>query len=178
MARIGFIGLGNMGGGMAANLAKAGHDVRAFDLSQEALDRAKQAGCLPVESAAATAEGAEAIVTMLPAGKHVEQVYAEQLFGHAPGNALLLDCSTIDVATAKRVADAAAAKGLVAVDAPDAQVLPQSASARQVDDILRADFPPFRDTPITLAVVFSFNSFCHAPAAPLSCAGTCAPPRT
>ncbi|RJF94017.1 3-hydroxyisobutyrate dehydrogenase [Sphingomonas cavernae] len=118
MARIGFIGLGNMGGGMAANLAKAGHDVHAFDLSGEALARAKQAGCLPVDSAAAAADGAEAIVTMLPAGKHVEQVYAESLFGNAPGSALLLDCSTIDVATAKRVAEAAAAKGLVAVDAP------------------------------------------------------------
>jgi len=118
MARIGFIGLGNMGGGMAANLAKAGHDVRAFDLSVEALERAKAAGCLPVDSAAAAAEGAEAIVTMLPAGKHVEQVYADALFGTATPGTLLLDCSTIDVDTAKRVAEAAAAKGLVAVDAP------------------------------------------------------------
>ena len=74
MARVGFIGLGNMGGGMAANLAKAGHDVRAFDLSEEALAKAKEAGCLPVDSAAEAAEGAEAVITMLPAGKHVEQV--------------------------------------------------------------------------------------------------------
>ncbi len=118
MARIGFIGLGNMGGGMAANLAKAGHDVRAFDLSAEALDKAKAAGCLPMESAAAVADGAEAIVTMLPAGAHVEAVYADALFGAAPPGALLIDCSTIDVATAKRVAEAAGAKGLVAVDAP------------------------------------------------------------
>lgn len=118
MARIGFIGLGNMGGGMAANLAKAGHDVRAFDLSVEALERAKAAGCLPVDSAAAAAEGAEAIVTMLPAGKHVEQVYGDAIFSTAAPGTLLLDCSTIDVDTAKRVADAAAAKGLVAVDAP------------------------------------------------------------
>ncbi|RHW16941.1 3-hydroxyisobutyrate dehydrogenase [Sphingomonas gilva] len=117
MARIAFIGLGNMGGGMAANLARAGHDVRAFDLSPEALDRAKDAGCLPVASAAEAAEGAEAIVTMLPAGKHVEQVYAT-LFDAAPASAILIDCSTIDVATAKRVAAAAEAKGLVAVDAP------------------------------------------------------------
>ncbi|MBB5686796.1 3-hydroxyisobutyrate dehydrogenase [Sphingobium boeckii] len=118
MARIGFIGLGNMGGGMAANLAKAGHDVHAFDLSADALARAKEARCLPVESAAAAAEGAEAIVTMLPAGKHVEQIYADAFFGKAAPGTLLLDCSTIDVATAKRVADAAAANGLVAVDAP------------------------------------------------------------
>jgi 3-hydroxyisobutyrate dehydrogenase len=87
VARIGFIGLGNMGGGMAANLAKAGNDVRAFDLSQDALDKAKAAGCLPVESAAAAADGAEAIVTMLPAGKHVAQVYEDSLFGAAtPGS--------------------------------------------------------------------------------------------
>ncbi|MBX9860008.1 MAG: 3-hydroxyisobutyrate dehydrogenase [Sphingomonas sp.] len=118
MARIGFIGLGNMGGGMAANLAKAGHDVRAFDLSAEALDKAKAAGCLPMDSAAAVADGAEAIVTMLPAGVHVETVYEDALFGAATPGALLIDCSTIDVATAKRVAEAAAAKGLVAVDAP------------------------------------------------------------
>jgi 3-hydroxyisobutyrate dehydrogenase len=118
MARIGFIGLGNMGGGMAANLAKAGHDVRAFDLSAEALDRAKAAGCLPVESAAEAAQDAEIIVTMLPAGKHVAQVYEESLFDNAPGTALLIDCSTIDVATAKEVAAAAKARGIAAVDAP------------------------------------------------------------
>ena len=118
MARIGFIGLGNMGGGMAANLAKAGHDVRAFDLSDEALARAKAAGCLPVESAAAAADGAEAIVTMLPAGAHVEAVYTDALLGGAMPGTLLIDCSTIDVATARRVAEAAAGKGLVAVDAP------------------------------------------------------------
>jgi 3-hydroxyisobutyrate dehydrogenase len=117
MARIGFIGLGNMGGGMAANLAKNGHDVHAFDLSADALARAKAAGCLPVASAAEAADGAEAIVTMLPAGKHVAEVY-DALFGVAAPTAILIDCSTIDVATAKQVADAAQAKGLAAVDAP------------------------------------------------------------
>ena len=115
---IAFIGLGNMGGGMAANLAKAGHDVRAFDLSQDALDKAKAAGCLPVASAAEAVEGAEAIVTMLPAGSHVEGVYNDAVFGRAQPSAILIDCSTIDVATARRVAEAAAAKGLTAVDAP------------------------------------------------------------
>jgi 3-hydroxyisobutyrate dehydrogenase len=118
MARIGFIGLGNMGGGMAANLAKKGHDVRAFDLSAEALDRAKQAGCLPVGAAGEAADGAEAVITMLPAGTHVEQVYAESVFGAAPSGAILIDCSTIDVTTARRVAEAAAGEGLTAVDAP------------------------------------------------------------
>ena len=118
MARVGFIGLGNMGGGMAANLAKNGHDVRAFDLSPEALERAKAAGCLPVASAREAAEGAEAVVTMLPAGAHVEQVYGESVLDVALPSAILIDCSTIDVTTAKRVADQAAAKGLTAVDAP------------------------------------------------------------
>ena len=118
MTAIAFIGLGNMGGGMAANLAKAGHDVRAYDLSADALGRAKSAGCLPAESAAAAVRGAEAVVTMLPAGKHVEAVYHETVFAAAGPATLLIDCSTIDVATAKRVAEAAVAKGLVAVDAP------------------------------------------------------------
>ena len=118
MACIAFIGLGNMGGGMAANLAKAGHDVRAFDLSADALDRARAAGCLPAESAAAACDGAEAVVTMLPAGKHVEGVYVDQVFDSVPPSAILIDCSTIDVATAKRVGEAAMARGLAMVDAP------------------------------------------------------------
>ncbi|WP_404334058.1 3-hydroxyisobutyrate dehydrogenase [Sphingomonas sp. MMS12-HWE2-04] len=118
MARIAFIGLGNMGGGMAANLAKNGHDVRAFDLNHAALDKAKKAGCLPASSAIEAIEGAEAIITMLPAGRHVEAVYADAVFDHAEPGAILIDCSTIDVDTARRVAEAAAARGLMAVDAP------------------------------------------------------------
>ncbi|WP_210357953.1 3-hydroxyisobutyrate dehydrogenase [Sphingomonas beigongshangi] len=118
MARVAFIGLGNMGGGMAANLAKKGHDVRAFDLSADALDKARAAGCLPVDDAASAVEGAEAVITMLPAGKHVEGVYAEAVFGRAAPSAILIDCSTIDVATARRLAEQAATNGLVAVDAP------------------------------------------------------------
>jgi len=118
MARVAFIGLGNMGGGMAANLAKRGHDVRAFDLSADALTRAEAAGCLAAKDAAEAIAGAEAIVTMLPAGSHVESVYGDAVFGNAAPTAILIDCSTIDVATAKRVAEAALAKGLTAVDAP------------------------------------------------------------
>ncbi|WP_375287953.1 3-hydroxyisobutyrate dehydrogenase [Sphingomonas sp.] len=118
MARVAFIGLGNMGGGMAANLAKAGNDVRAFDLSEAALAAAKTAGCLPVADAAAAVDGAEAIVTMLPAGRHVEQVYVDAVFPTASPSAVLIDCSTIDVATARALAEQAAAKGLLAVDAP------------------------------------------------------------
>ena len=84
--KIAFIGLGNMGGGMAANLAKAGHEVRAFDLSEEALTRAVEAGCNRAASAAEAIAGAEAVVTMLPAGKHVAGVYEADVFPHAaPG---------------------------------------------------------------------------------------------
>jgi len=118
MARVAFIGLGNMGGGMAANLAKAGHDVRAFDLSADALERARLAGCLPAGNAAEAIKGAEAIVTMLPAGRHVEAVYTGDIFENADPVAVLIDCSTIDVETARRVAEAAQARGLTAVDAP------------------------------------------------------------
>jgi 3-hydroxyisobutyrate dehydrogenase len=116
--KIAFIGLGNMGGGMAANLAKAGHEVRAFDLSDEALNRAVEAGCTRASSAAEAVTGAEAVVTMLPAGKHVASVYESDVFPNAAPGTLLLDCSTIDVATARSNIDAAIAKGLVAVDAP------------------------------------------------------------
>lgn len=116
--KIAFIGLGNMGGGMAANLAKAGHDVRAFDLSEEALARAVEAGCSRAASAAEAIAGAAAVVTMLPAGKHVASVYESEVFPNAAPGTLLLDCSTIDVATARSNIEAATAKSLVAVDAP------------------------------------------------------------
>ena len=118
MARVAFIGLGNMGGGMAANLAKAGHEVMAFDLSQPALDRAEANGCTIAGSAAAAVANAEAVVTMLPAGKHVSDVYRSTVFPNAPKPALLIDCSTIDVATAKSVEVEASAAGFAMVDAP------------------------------------------------------------
>jgi 3-hydroxyisobutyrate dehydrogenase len=118
MARVAFIGLGNMGGGMAANLAKAGHDVRAFDLSADALDKAKKGGCLPMESAAEAVNEADAVVTMLPAGKHVRDVFESSVFGNAPASAILMDCSTIDVTTAREVIEEAQAKGYKMVDAP------------------------------------------------------------
>ena len=118
MARIAFIGLGNMGGGMAANLVKAGHEVRAFDLSEAALAKAEERGATRAADTAAAVEGAEAVVTMLPAGKHVADVYRSAVFGKAPAAALLLDCSTIDVATAKAVAGEAQAAGYAMVDAP------------------------------------------------------------
>ncbi|MFN3944064.1 MAG: 3-hydroxyisobutyrate dehydrogenase [Allosphingosinicella sp.] len=118
MARIGFIGLGNMGGGMAANLAKAGHDVRAFDLSAAALEKAQERGCLPAASAAEAVEGADAVITMLPAGRHVRDVYEGSVIGKAPTGAILIDCSTIDVATAREEIAKAQAAGYRMVDAP------------------------------------------------------------
>jgi 3-hydroxyisobutyrate dehydrogenase len=118
MARIGFIGLGNMGGGMALNLAKAGHDVVAFDLSDAALTRARDGGCTTVAAASEAGTDADVVVTMLPAGKHVASVYAEQIFPAAKPGTLLIDCSTIDVATARAVAADAVTKGFEMVDAP------------------------------------------------------------
>jgi len=118
MSTIGFIGLGNMGGGMAANLAKAGHKVIAFDLSGEALARAGAASCHPVSDPVQAVSEADVVVTMLPAGKHVASVYNDTVFGAAKPGTLLIDCSTIDVDTAREVAAAAKARGLEAVDAP------------------------------------------------------------
>jgi 3-hydroxyisobutyrate dehydrogenase len=116
--KVAFIGLGNMGSGMAANLAKAGHEVRAFDLSEEALERAVQHGSKKAKSAADACKGADAVVTMLPAGQHVASVYRESVLGKAPTSAILMDCSTIDVATARVVEEEAAAQGYAMVDAP------------------------------------------------------------
>ncbi len=118
MTRIAFIGLGNMGGGMAANLVKAGHEVHAFDLSAEALTRAQENGCQTYTSVREAVQGAQAVVAMLPNGGIVESVFTADVIGHAPTSALLLDCSTIDVATARKVAEAASAAGYEMVDAP------------------------------------------------------------
>jgi len=116
--KIAFIGLGNMGGGMAANLVKAGHEVRAFDLAEAALERARESGCATYASVREAVEGADAVVSMLPNGAIVKSVYTADVIGQAPGSALLLDCSTIDVATAREVTALAAAAGYAMVDAP------------------------------------------------------------
>jgi 3-hydroxyisobutyrate dehydrogenase len=118
MSRIAFIGLGNMGGGMAANQAKAGHAVVAFDLSKDALDRAVAAGCTAAGSVAEAVRDAEVVVTMLPAGPHVRSVYVEQVFGHAPKSALLIDCSTIDVESARHAHGLAVDIDCLSLDAP------------------------------------------------------------
>lgn len=118
MTRIGFIGLGNMGGGMAANQAKAGREVIAFDLSAEALKRAQEQGMTGASSAAEAAKDVDVIITMLPAGQHVRDVYAEAILPNARKDALLIDCSTIDVESARTVARDAAVAGFRAADAP------------------------------------------------------------
>ncbi|HEY6868386.1 MAG TPA: 3-hydroxyisobutyrate dehydrogenase [Novosphingobium sp.] len=116
--KIAFIGLGNMGGGMAANLVKAGHEVHAFDLAEAALARASENGCTPYSAVKEAVQGVDAVVSMLPNGAIVKAVYTADVFGAAPAGALLLDCSTIDVATAREVAGLAEARGYVMLDAP------------------------------------------------------------
>lgn len=120
MSTIAFIGLGNMGGGMAVNLVKAGHDVRAFDLSGDAVNRAVEAGCLAAQSTLDAVDGADVVVTMLPAGQHVRGIYLGEdgiIANVAPGT-LLIDSSTIDIDSARAVIEAAESKGLPMVDAP------------------------------------------------------------
>jgi 3-hydroxyisobutyrate dehydrogenase len=118
MAKIAFIGLGHMGGGMAPNLVKAGHEVRAFDLSDEALKAAAAQGCDAAGSTEDACRDADAAITMLPAAHHVLDVYRSHVFGSAPRSALLIDCSTIDVASARTIAQEAESDGFAMVDAP------------------------------------------------------------
>lgn len=117
MARIGFVGLGNMGGPMARNLVRAGHAVAVFDIVPDLVARCAEAGAIPAASAAEAARGAELVITMLPAGQHVREAWLGQggmAAASAPG-AILVDCSTIDVATAREVA---AGCGRAFLDAP------------------------------------------------------------
>ena len=118
--QIGFIGLGNMGGPMAANLVKAGHAVTAFDMSSAALDRAEGEGVKRAPAAPDAARNAEVVVTMLPAGQHVRSVYMGEhgLLAQARPGTLFIDSSTIDVATARDVYAAAKQAGVDFLDAP------------------------------------------------------------
>ncbi len=118
MARtIGFIGLGNMGGPMAANLVKAGHTVRGFDLAPASLDLAREAGVTVAASALEAVQGADVVVTMLPAGRHVIEVWT-QLAEALPDGTLLIDSSTVDVESARKAHALAQARGCLSVDAP------------------------------------------------------------
>ncbi|MDO9411900.1 MAG: 3-hydroxyisobutyrate dehydrogenase [Pseudolabrys sp.] len=120
MSRIAFIGLGNMGLPMAQNLLKAGHQVEGVDLNPASLEKLVTAGGTHVEFAKVAAARADVVITMLPAGKHVRDVYLGSggIIENANPGTLLIDCSTIDVETAREVAAAAEARGLFMVDAP------------------------------------------------------------
>jgi len=120
MTTIAFIGLGNMGIGMAANLAKAGHEVRALDISKEAIARAVEHGCIAADNAQDAVSMSDVVITMLPAGAHVKLVYGGEdgVFHYAKAGTLMIDCSTIDVATAREVSASAIAKGFGMIDAP------------------------------------------------------------
>ena len=120
MSRIAFIGLGNMGGPMAANLLKAGHALRVFDLTAAAVDAAVAAGAVAAASAIEAVADAEVVISMLPASRHVEGLYLGQggLLPHIGAGALVIDCSTIAPASARKVAEAAEARGLTMIDAP------------------------------------------------------------
>jgi 3-hydroxyisobutyrate dehydrogenase len=117
MTTIGFIGLGNMGGPMAANLVKAGHRVTGFDLVAGSRDAARAAGVAIADDAIAAVAEAEVVVTMLPAGKHVTGVFAEILPAMRDG-ALIIDCSTIDVDSARKAHELAVQKNCLSLDAP------------------------------------------------------------
>ncbi|MGB8400996.1 3-hydroxyisobutyrate dehydrogenase [Bradyrhizobium sp.] len=117
MANIAFIGLGNMGGPMAANLVRAGRKVIAFDLVEASKDQARSDGADIADSAAAAVKGADTVITMLPAGKHVLSVWTDVIASMRKG-ALIIDCSTIDVESARQAHALAAARGMASVDAP------------------------------------------------------------
>jgi 3-hydroxyisobutyrate dehydrogenase len=119
MARVGFIGVGNMGGPMARNLIKAGHAVKAFDLSEEAMNFAVQSGARAATSVKDAASGVEFVVTMLPVGDNVRAVFlVDGVLAAADPGTVLMDCSTIDVETARAVHAAAAERGYAMLDAP------------------------------------------------------------
>jgi len=118
MAKIAFIGLGHMGGGMAPNLAKAGHEVRAFDLVPEAVQHAAKGGCKSAASAGDAVKDADVVITMLPASKHVRAVYHDDVAPNAKPGTLLIDCSTIDVTSAREVGEGLGKLGFDFLDAP------------------------------------------------------------
>ncbi|MFS4428613.1 3-hydroxyisobutyrate dehydrogenase [Chryseobacterium sp. S90] len=118
MSNIAFIGLGNMGGPMAVNLIKKGHHVIGFDLSEEALKILVSEGGQTAESAVEASKGADVVISMLPSGKHVADLYSEEFISSLKPNTLLIDSSTIDAVTARTVAELAVSKGCRMIDAP------------------------------------------------------------
>lgn len=120
MAKIAFIGLGNMGSGMAINLVRAGHEVMGFDLNESVLERAVNAGCKKANSVLEAIKHAEVVITMLPAGQHVRSVYLgkDGIIANAKSGTIMIDSSTIDVESAREVISMANEHGHFMVDAP------------------------------------------------------------
>ncbi len=120
MAKVGFIGLGNMGGPMVSNLVKAGHQVQVFDIVPALVDKSAQAGAVAVGSAMETVQGVDVFISMLPASVHVASLYLgdEGILTVLAKNTLVIDCSTIASSTAKRVSETAAGRGITMLDAP------------------------------------------------------------
>lgn len=120
MAKVGFIGLGNMGSGMARNILKAGHALKVFDLNEKAVADICAEGAIAARSARDAASHVDAVITMLPAGKHVKSVYlgTSGLIAAADAGTVMMDCSTIDVDSARDVVAAATAAGMKMVDGP------------------------------------------------------------
>ena len=150
MARIAFIGLGNMGLPMAINLIKAGHQVEGVDVNPASVAKLKDAGGAPVEFAHVAAARADAVITMLPAGQHVREVYLgpNGIVSAANPGTLLIDCSTIDVESARAVAAEAEKKGLVMVDAPVSGGVGGAAGAVVVSDLDGVEVTPAVAVPV------------------------------
>jgi 3-hydroxyisobutyrate dehydrogenase len=184
MTRVAFIGLGNMGSGMAANQVKAGREVVAFDLSAEAMQRAVAQGMKGVASAGEAVKDAEVVITMLPAGQHVREVYAESILDNAPKDALLIDCSTIDLDSARTVSRDASMQGYRAADAP----VSGGAAAATAGTLTfmvgcrEQDFPEFEEAlkPMAKAIIHAGDSgagqaakICNNMLLGISMIGTC-----
>ena len=120
MARIGFIGLGRMGLPMVRNLLKAGHAVRAFDVNAAVLEAVRAGGAASCASAAEAVDGAEFVISMVPTGHHVLEIFTgpEGALGRVAAGALVIDCSTIAVAEARALHEAGRERGLAVLDAP------------------------------------------------------------
>lgn len=126
MTKIAFIGVGNMGGPMVLNMVRAGHDVSVFDLVEENLVRVEQGGATRAASSAEAVHSAEVVITMLPAGTHVKDVYTQEILPNVPTGTVLIDCSTIDIASSIAVHEAAAAANCQMVDAPVSGGVPRA----------------------------------------------------
>ena len=133
MSSIAFIGLGNMGAPMALNLVKAGHSLKVYDLAPAAVKTLTDAGAKAAASAADAVQGADVVISMLPASKHVEGLYlGEDLLGKIPASALVIECSTIAPDSARKVAQAAEARGIAMIDAP-CRAAPAARGRRHAD---------------------------------------------